>query len=358
MGFIKEVLQNRKTEKGRTEATIFFANIFLIMCQIFLITIYAYVGHKALTIINVVEIIYFILCIRFCYKKPLQYVGITFLFILIHLIVGTVSFGWEPGYQNWLFAMLVAFFLPSYNPKMERRNYKSVTFFSSIILLTYFILLITCLFNNLDITRRLPHNIEVIMAYYNALITFFTIVMFTVYFTRSSKKKEIELVRKADFDELTNIYNRHALDEIGIKIIEKCKELNKPFSVAIIDIDFFKKVNDVYGHPSGDLVLKKLADILRGYASSNFMVGRWGGEEFVIIGSHELKYNEFVKYVKQIREKVAKAKFITEDKKKINITISGGCASIYNFDSLEKAVSIADNNLYNAKETGRNKIVG
>ena len=358
MGFINEILLNKNTEKGRIDATIFFANIFLILCQIFLITIYTYVGNRTLQIINIVEIIYFILCIKYCYKNPLQYIGITFLFILIHLIAGIVNFGWNPGYQDWLYGLMVAFFLPIYNPKLEKRNYKSVIFFSSIIIITYLVLLSISLFHNLKITQQLPDTIEKIIAYYNAIITFFSIIMFTLFYTKSSKKKEIELVRKADFDELTNIYNRHALDDIGKKIITKCKEINKPFSVAIIDIDFFKKVNDEYGHPSGDLVLKKLSDILRGYASSNFIVGRWGGEEFLIIGSYDLKYDDFVKNVKKIREKVAKAKFITEDKQKINITISAGCSSIYNFDTLEKAVSIADNNLYRAKETGRNKVIG
>ena len=161
----------------------------------------------------------------------------------------------------------------------------------------------------------------------------------------------IELLKKANYDELTNLFNRHALDAIEENIIKNS------YSVAILDIDFFKKVNDTYGHASGDIVLRGISKIIESYSSDKIIVGRWGGEEFLIIGSPDIKYEDFVSLLEKIRVTIENTRFKMKNKKIINCTVSIGGKYIKNPIKLEEAVNKADKNLYKAKESGRNKVV-
>ena len=140
-------------------------------------------------------------------------------------------------------------------------------------------------------------------------------------------------------DELTGLYNRRALDnraELG-------------FSSAIIyDIDFFKKINDTYGHQIGDIALKNLSQIVLKYCSNEFELYRYGGEEFVILSRlpDYLTLELFQHVMNDVR-----MHFIVEGNP---VTISAGIASFSN--DYENTLKIADENLYLAKTTGRNKI--
>ena len=356
MNELRELWARKKEPQGRLDITLFFVNIFLVLCQIFFLIIYYIVGHKVLIIFSIVSILYFVVCYKLCYKKPLNYVGITLLQVLIHLILGTLNYGWTPCYQNWLFAMLIAFFLPSYNPKLEKRTNKSVVFYSIVIVATYLIMLYLSFYSSHWVVSRLPLTLEKIVAFSNSIITFICIIMFALYYTNSSRKKEKELVRKADFDELTGLYNRHALLQLSEYIIEEAKDNKKNYSVAILDIDFFKKINDTYGHKTGDDILKQLAKILQNH-NKKYVVGRWGGEEFVIIAPQDVKYSGFINSLDKLRIKVSKTEFITDDGP-LSVTISIGASHIKNSSDLEDGVNKADENLYKAKNKGRNRTIG
>lgn len=156
------------------------------------------------------------------------------------------------------------------------------------------------------------------------------------------RQKIIDLSRK---DQLTNLYNRTYLNEY-------IKTLNdKKYSLAMIDIDFFKKINDTYGHAAGDDVLKYVSSVLK--KISNSEVFRIGGEEFLIT-SFENKVNLF-KLVEKIRLEIQN-KSIESHGNVIKITISSGIADNDNAEDFEETQNKADQELYKAKENGRNKI--
>ncbi|MCR4581416.1 MAG: GGDEF domain-containing protein [Bacilli bacterium] len=181
--------------------------------------------------------------------------------------------------------------------------------------------------------------------------------MFSIFYTSKSIRKQNELSRRADYDELTSLYNRHALNQIGNNCIHQAKMAKANFSVAIIDIDYFKKINDTYGHAKGDDVLKELSSIIRSFSIRGIIPGRWGGEEFIMIAPYTIDYNEFCVVLEKLREKIEKYKFAITAKNNIAITISIGASSVKNVSTLDEAVSFADKNLYQAKESGRNKLV-
>ncbi len=358
MKFINEIIDNIDTSVGKIDATVFFLNIFIIIVHGILMVCYIFLRHNFMIGVNILSLIYYISCIKLCVTQRNFYITMSYLEIWIHILLAICCFGWQVCFQNWIFGLVVGAYLPSFNAPSASLSLKRSFIFSFFLLFTYFLFSVLFFISPIKVTVDMPQYMISFLFVFNNVVSFLTIIMFAVTYTTRKERKEIELTRKADFDELTSIYNRRALDELGSVIIDKCKKKNKPFSVAIIDIDFFKKVNDSYGHTSGDLVLKSVADILKTYSSENIIVGRWGGEEFIFIGSDEIKYNDFVKLIKGLRARIARTKFRVESGSSINITISSGCASIYDLKTLDEAVSIADNNLYKAKQSGRNKVIG
>ncbi|HCX64568.1 MAG TPA: hypothetical protein DHN33_05105, partial [Eubacteriaceae bacterium] len=169
-------------------------------------------------------------------------------------------------------------------------------------------------------------------------------------------EKNIQLMRQAHFDSLTGLCNRrHFVDkaETEIKRIQSCRE---SCCLLVLDIDDFKHINDMHGHPAGDSVLKKLSDLLIHQFRKTDWVGRMGGEEFAVILSGA-EFEEAKKVADKVRRQIEQTVFEIEDKK-IKITVSVGIAPINeeteNFDDVYKK---ADQALYHAKEYGKNQVV-
>ena len=349
---IKRLWRSRHTAQGSIRLTIFFVNLFLILCHIFLMVVYVMVNHKFMIYINFLSLVLYISAMFLCYKKTDSYVMISFIEIWIHMLCAIISFGWTPCFQNWSFALIASYFLPAFNSENQKNNRKRPVIFAIVVIITYFVLSVLINVVDFRVMYPLSNIMNRILFTANNLFSFVTIMMFAIFYTSRSKRKVHELTRKADYDELTKLYNRYALNQIGADVfIDK-----KSYSVAIMDIDFFKKVNDTYGHISGDMVLKQMSSLLKSYMGKGLIPGRWGGEEFVLIAPSEISYETFLELLEKLRSKVEKSKFIIENKKKINLTISVG--AYHGRKRLENLISDADENLYQAKETGRNKVIG
>lgn len=159
-----------------------------------------------------------------------------------------------------------------------------------------------------------------------------------------------ELKRLSYIDQLTNIYNRHKLDDLIEDNKLKCKSF-QDISVIMTDIDFFKKINDTYGHEIGDVVLQGLAKVLSTSIDSNSYAIRYGGEEFLLVlyGYNE---EEAFKLAEKIRKQVE-----GYNNEYCKITISLGVAENNKEVDYTTVISYADKALYKAKNTGRNKTV-
>lgn len=152
-------------------------------------------------------------------------------------------------------------------------------------------------------------------------------------------------------DVLTKIYNRRKLEEMMIEFIRETEVRECFFSVILVDIDHFKSINDSYGHAQGDEVLQKLARLIRENLRKNDVIGRWGGEEFLII-CPETCLQEAYHVAEKIRITIENHSFIRSKK----ITGSFGVASYESGDSVHSIVNKADQAMYYAKEMGRNVV--
>ena len=355
---IRELWKNRETQEGKINITLFFINVFLMLCHIFLMTIYIMIGNKIMILVDTFSLIINIVFFLNCYKHSDVYVGLSFFEIWIHMIFATSIFGWNLGFENWSFAMITAYFLPAFNPSQDKRPRKQSMFYAFIIIISYFLLAVITNLGDYQVYEKLDKWMKISLFVANNVMVFFTIVMFAIFYTSYRERKVRELTRKAEYDELTSLYNRHALIEIGKHIVEEANANQSSYSVAILDLDHFKNVNDEYGHASGDDVLRRFAEILRAYSIKGIIPGRWGGEEFIMIAPSSMTYNEFLVILEKLRVNVNKNKFAISNDKEIEMTVSIGAEKIKNCSDLEKAIGMADENLYKAKESGRNKVIG
>ncbi|MHC4871892.1 MAG: diguanylate cyclase [Planctomycetota bacterium] len=165
-----------------------------------------------------------------------------------------------------------------------------------------------------------------------------------------------KLERLSITDELTKIYNRRYFDSAFAREVRRCERYSHPVSVFMIDIDHFKGVNDTHGHQVGDMVLSRLGHILIEQFRETDILARYGGEEFVVV-LPETNSSTALAIAERLRERVEKEIFIL-DYVELKITVSIGSMTGKAAKMLpEKILAEADEALYKAKNTGRNKVV-
>lgn len=169
-----------------------------------------------------------------------------------------------------------------------------------------------------------------------------------------------EILKHATLDALTGLYNRHQLEERIKQEVSGAKRQNRSLCTIMTDVDYFKNVNDTYGHASGDLVLKTVSNVIKHQLRDYDIAGRYGGEEFVIILPFT-KLEEAEMVAQRLRKAVENTNIdiskVNPDvqKKNINVTISLGICEYKNGDDEKSLLQKADKALYKAKENGRNR---
>lgn len=163
------------------------------------------------------------------------------------------------------------------------------------------------------------------------------------------------ITNHANRDFLTGLYNRRYFFENMSEYLEEVALSREQFAVGMIDIDFFKKINDTYGHDTGDRVIVHLSEILRASTNRTDLVSRFGGEEFCVVLKNINRFST-VDIFERLRAEVESTIVHSDKKEAIKFTISIG-VSLYGEDGLEETINQADMMLYNAKQNGRNQVV-
>ena len=186
------------------------------------------------------------------------------------------------------------------------------------------------------------------------------VIGFLSYYISNYMNTSIKLLNRLEqestIDFLTGLNNVRQFDNALNQSFLDVKDKNERLSILMADIDFFKKVNDTYGHSSGDSVLQQLGNILSTSCRSFDIVSRIGGEEFCVI-LPDCPEGQAIEVAQRLRTAVEDHEFILPDGIKINITISIGAATYPdNVQDLDDIVKQADTALYSAKRSGRNKV--
>ena len=167
------------------------------------------------------------------------------------------------------------------------------------------------------------------------------------------------LRKQAFIDPLTEVYNRRFFDESLDREILRCRREGNRIGIIMIDIDFFKKLNDIHGHLLGDFVLKEVAATLRHAVRESDIVARFGGEEFIVM-AHQPTSDGLQVLAERLRRSI-EALRIEAKASLIPVTVSvGATLSLVNCDDTsemrEQLISIADQMLYQSKQNGRNRV--
>lgn len=179
------------------------------------------------------------------------------------------------------------------------------------------------------------------------LLLFLFIIIFTIKILKQNK-----LYKKlSQIDVLSGLFNRRFLVNRMEEEISKYKRDKTLFSILLIDIDYFKAVNDKYGHAKGDEVIKKISSLMNTYTRSTDICARWGGEEFIILATNT-DLSGALKLAETFREVIEKNDFDI----KIPLTISTGVSTYIEGQEQELVLKIADERLYKAKRNGKNRV--
>ncbi|MCP1317948.1 GGDEF domain-containing protein [Halomonas sp. 707B3] len=164
-------------------------------------------------------------------------------------------------------------------------------------------------------------------------------------------EKEAELKRLATTDMLTGLMNRSRFDYLLKHELGRLNRYVRPFSLIMLDIDYFKTINDSQGHDVGDQVLRALATLLENNLRTADYCARWGGEEFMILAP-ETSLDQAAQLAEKIRQRISSASFPGAE----HVTVSLGVAEATHSDTPKSMLKRVDNALYQAKESGRDRV--
>lgn len=277
----------------------------------------------------------------------------------------TLSLGWNWGFMMYVIAISpVSYFIMYSIPNRKRTMTLPILF--SIIAMFVFIMVKNISDNYSAWSTVVVSRPFISFIYlFNCLITFVSIIIFSMLFSLeiSSKEKELEKqnVKLSDIssiDPLTGLLNRRSMNTHLEKAISEVKSTGKLFSIAIGDIDNFKMVNDIHGHNVGDDVLVMVSKTIKETLPENATFCRWGGEEFLIllplVEADAVQIIESVRYaIGQVTCKVDKPEGYID----LGVTMTFGVSQYVHGFSIDKIISLADENLYKGKENGKNRVV-
>jgi len=350
----KGKLDNDSLDEGQYKQV----SIVLMLYHCILEIVYVLIGCTPMAIINIFSILCYIIS-YYLASKSLHSITIWIMLIEVyfHVILATVFLGIECGFILWLFGTFCSIFLPYFSPTLTRQQQFQIASFGTLIIVTFITLTFCNKYGFLPTEYKASTDVAERFYFNNSIVGFVSILIYTSVYTSRMSAKSAQLQIMAEHDYLTGIYNRQRLQRILYSEAEREQEIDEyKLAVCIMDIDFFKNVNDTYGHMVGDIVLKEIAKIFEKHEKEGLIYGRWGGEEFLLIAPDDCSFDVFCTMLETIRIEIAEHDFKSENET-IHITASFGAACSYKGITIEQLIHQADSRLYEAKNSGKNKVV-
>lgn len=325
-------------------------NIAILAIHIGLLVAFILVDAPIMIIMNIFSIITYITLFRVIDKNLVLYLLIVFVEILVHMALASICMGWKCGFQLYFFAFIPIIYYSDYISK-KRNLMKVYPIPMSVVAVAVFFVIRMLAYNNFSI-YTLPEATSVIIYALNIIMTFVFLMMFMSMFERMSLRNEHMLQHLAEYDLLTNLSNRHHMTAIFDTLLKN----DIGFSVAILDIDNFKKVNDTYGHNIGDQTLKAFAEVLKAVETDDIYTCRWGGEEFLVVLKGDNTYETAKALLELIRVNVSNIRIPTDDGE-LKVTVSSGITKYRRGERPSNTINRADSYLYIAKNSGKNQVI-
>ena len=327
---------------------------FAVLPHVIFLFIFAYTGHTFLTLVNIISVLIYLLISRLLHHKKYTFVASCIcLEVVLFVILSTLYFGVSPCYQWYIILVIPPYFL--FLNAGKRQSIVTVcALYLCFVIISLFDQWFTPYYTgSLTFVLRIL-NLNIVSLGFIFELSLNLIVKNVVdgiYF------KELEQFKLASWqDPLTSLYNRRYAEKYFQDLAAEKNESSPKTvtSLAMVDIDDFKNINDQYGHVAGDKVLQSLADLFKSGLRNTDLIIRWGGEEFLIILSGT-SVEQACLVIDNLRQKIERLRLNIADTE-IRYTITTGIAALTDMD-VESSIHLADQNLYRGKQSGKNKVV-
>ena len=334
-------------------------NIVIVLCQIFYTFVFWSVDADLMFYYMLCTFVSFFFSVyMFKHGKVKFYIYSVFISIFIMMILAVICLGWEFGFQQYCIGFVASLLFTGFITNKDRKVTKTT---------------IGLVFGNVLLylglrlwTYRHPYIYEIeydwvagVFYIYNSIVGFSFLLMYLLIYASTVRRLENSLREMANIDPLTGICNRRKMQQILKNALEQPEDVPYQAAVAMLDVDYFKKVNDTYGHDAGDEVLLTLAHMLFEKQEQNdgFHVCRWGGEEFLVFyEKYRCDRSSIVKEFDELRKKIEET-VIAVGNKEIKITVTIGLAFYEEGETIQELTKIADECLYDGKRSGRNRVL-
>ena len=343
------------SDENEAKGTAVIMRVFILsMLFYFILQIILFVTYREIPLILYMSVMILLYAIVFfcTYKfKTAVCFWIVQILTLCWIIFSVLLTGWEFGIPHFLFVLLALSLVGGYHRIYVKASMAAA--YCTIRLVLYFYMMNAGAYCSLSRIEGMIFQVT------NTLVVYLQMTLLIVTFSKEIQATERKLVKYnkkivelASRDPLTKLYNRRAMID---KMNDMVAMNQNYFCIAIADIDFFKKVNDTYGHEAGDEVLKKVADTLSAFMEGKGYVARWGGEEFLFLyqnGNGDEVKMEFDK----LRRQIGKMTIPYKDLELI-VHMTFGIQEYDCKKPLDASISKADEKLYRGKMSGRDKVI-
>ncbi len=264
--------------------------------------------------------------------------------VIIHAFLGTLLIGWDSGFHYFLLM-----FIPALFAGMRGRNaWLAVTalwgFYVGLYALMWFV----------EPLQPISSGALLGVFLFNLTVVFFMFSYLSLFYVATVSTTQRALRRQATIDALTGLFNRRHLSDLAEKEIARHARSGEELSFLLLDIDHFKQFNDRYGHDAGDRILERLSSVLAQTLRGQDYIGRWGGEEFLVVLSGTDREHALLT-AERIRCAAETHSWVFEDLE-LSVTVSVGVSQYRTGESLSAVVARADMALYEGKRLGRNRV--
>ena len=323
------------------------------LCYIFIIE------HPLVALLNTLFTLSYLVTLRFHYYRAQRGAKTWFFCVLmLHIFVCTnVYVTNASGFHLYYFLVPTgAFLLFELNEKAEKITLSTIAIF----------LFFYCQ-NTVNVTPLITLSSALNQAIYQSVVfvNMLEVVIVMTLFTNEIERNEKKLILQATTDSLTGIANRRYFFEQGEALVNNSNHQQQPLTICLLDFDYFKNINDQYGHCTGDLCLVEVSKLISSFCRPTDLFARIGGEEFVIIMANT-QLEEANQRANLIRNTIKAHKVSVIGEKSFNCTVSFGLACNHSSDpesadagyiDLKTLLNCADKALYQAKLTGRNRVI-
>lgn len=346
MGIDHEALN--KKQKQRPE----FWRLLLRCCQVAAMTDIAFfflfytLDSPILAFVNIVSVaMYTIAYYALKNRNTVLAVFLIWAEVILHAALGIILIGWESGFHYYLLMFIPAICLST----SRKLGFIALTmlfgFYIGLNVITWFI-------EPIQPINSIPLKI---VHLFNLSVVFVMFSYLSLFYLKTVRRAQKSLRVLATTDPLTQLLNRRHITYLADKEVQRINQTNNSIGILLIDIDHFKKINDQYGHKTGDDILVSVAQIFQAQVRKQDLISRWGGEEFLII-IPDTQAGDAQKSAERIRSAFVTYDWLEAIGKNVRPTISVGVCELQQAESLDSAIARADRALYQGKTNGRNRV--